>query len=252
MSQNWKWKSLALLAIAALPAGAQGIQRRAAITGGQPGGQGKCTVEVWVDGTAEVEIRGDSALLRTLGGQPAQWRRFECTSPMPPQPAGFRFAGVDGRGRQQLIADPGRGGPAVIRIEDQQGGAEGYTFDIFWGGFAQNGPPPGGFGPDRDRDRDFDRNRPPDRAFARPYATEEAVRACQDAATDQAIQRFRVRDVTIRRAVIDDGLGRNDWVVGMLEGRRGRDFDRYRFSCSVDFRGRRIRSVSVDLAGDRR
>src|SRR5258708_29843029 len=75
--------------------------RRASLRGGG-GDQGKCTIEVVVDGVAEVEIRGDTAELRNLAGQPAQWRRFECNGPMPSNPADFRFAGVDGRGRQQL------------------------------------------------------------------------------------------------------------------------------------------------------
>jgi len=85
-----------------------------------------------VDGAAEVEVRGDTAYLRNLAGQPAQWRRFECNGPLPPNPVDFRFAGVDGRGRQQLVRDPRNGGAAVVRIEDPQGGSEGYTFDLFW------------------------------------------------------------------------------------------------------------------------
>jgi hypothetical protein len=97
------------------------------------GGDGKCTIEVEVDDVAEVEIMGDVGRLRTLSGGPATWRRFECNSVMPPNPANFRFSGVDGRGRQQLIRQPGRG-PAVIRIDDSKGGREGYTFDIHWRG----------------------------------------------------------------------------------------------------------------------
>src|SRR5258707_1254064 len=130
----------ASLAVLTAPLSAQ--PRRASLRGGG-GDQGKCTIEVVVDGVAEVEIRGDSAVLRNLEGQPAQWRRFECNSPMPANPADFRFAGVDGRGRQQLMRDPRQGGVAVVRIEDPQGGSEGYTFDIFWnnrGGFE---PPRG-------------------------------------------------------------------------------------------------------------
>ncbi len=91
---------------------AQTIERRANFTGGG-GPEGKCTIEVVVDGAAEVEIRGDRALLRNVFGQPPQWRRFVCNSPMPPNPANFRFQGVDGRGSQKLIGDPRRGGPAV-------------------------------------------------------------------------------------------------------------------------------------------
>src|SRR6266436_2878928 len=109
----------------------QGFERRAIIRGGNPD-RGKCTIEVVVDGAAEVEVRGDTALLRNLSGQPAQWRRFECTSVMPQNPVDFRFAGVDGRGRQDLVGDPRNGGVAVVRIEDPAGGAEGYTFRLTW------------------------------------------------------------------------------------------------------------------------
>src|SRR5580700_4525324 len=101
----------------------QGFERRATMRGGG-GDRGKCTIEVVVDVSAEVEIRGDRAVLRTIGGQPAQWRRFECDSIMPPNPADFRFQGIDGRGRQTLVRDPREGGPAVIRIDDPKSGQE--------------------------------------------------------------------------------------------------------------------------------
>jgi hypothetical protein len=113
--------------------------RRMTFVGGGSPDRGKCTVEVRVDGAAEVEIHGDTADLRNLGGAPPQWRRLECTGPLPRNPREFRFAGVDGRGRQQLVKDPRSDGSAVVRITDQNGGSEGYTFDIMWG---EGGPPP--------------------------------------------------------------------------------------------------------------
>jgi hypothetical protein len=126
------------------------VPRRADIRGG--GGNGKCTIEVVVDGVAEVEIRGETAVLRTLEGQPASWRRFVCSEPMPPRPPEFRFSGIDGRGRQALLRDPSRDGVAVVRIEDRQSGSEGYTFDIEWRGSAGPGWGSGrdGAGPSRD------------------------------------------------------------------------------------------------------
>jgi len=155
---------LTIASLAALSAAAQNLERRADITGGGDRDHGKCTIEVVVDGVAEVEIRGDRALLRNLAGQPPQWRRFICNSPMPPNPVGFRFAGVDGRGRQNLVRPPERGGPAVIHIEDPPSGSEGYTFDIFWqmgGGPPPSEqmapPPPERRDDDRPRDRDDDR-----------------------------------------------------------------------------------------------
>jgi len=80
------------------------------VGGGAPD-RGKCTIEVVVDGAAEVEIRGDQGVLRNLSGNPPQWRRFECTGLLPSNPAEFRFAGVDGRGRQDLVRAARLNGP---------------------------------------------------------------------------------------------------------------------------------------------
>ena len=185
-----------------------------------------------MDGVAEVEIRGDSATLRNLSGQPPQWRRFECNAPMPANPGEFRFAGVDGRGSQQLVRDPRNGGSAVVRIEDRDNGSEGYTFDIFWGGGGRNytgqdrgGPPPqqdrGGFGPPpREQDRGF--NGPPprdsnrDRGFGqdRRFTTDQAIRACQDWVRDDAGRRLATSRIDFQRTAMDDNPGRNDWFSG--------------------------------------
>ena len=93
-------RSFLVSAIFASAIFAQNLQRQATFVGGGNQDRGRCTVEVVVDGTAQVEIRGATATLRTLSGQPAQWRRFECTGPMPANPSNVRFSGVDGRGRQ--------------------------------------------------------------------------------------------------------------------------------------------------------
>jgi hypothetical protein len=230
-------RTILVLAVIAGSLGAQNLPRRATIRnfGGDPN-RGKCTIEVVVDGIAEVEVRGDSAVLRTITGQPATWRRFECNMPMSGNPAEFRFAGVDGRGRQTLIREPGQGGPAVMRIEDPQSGAEGYTFDLFWrAGF--DGPPVS----ERDRGRDR-----PDFG-GRRFTTEQAVRVCQDAVRQQAMERFRAPDITFRATTLDDNPGRSDWVKGTFQARRreGRD-ELYAFSCAVNFDTGRVRSAQVD------
>lgn len=106
--------------------------RIATRTGG--GGDGKCTIEVEVDGLAEVEIFGNRAQIRTLSGSPSTFRRFECNQDMPAMPNDFRFKGIDGRGKQEMMRSAGGRSPAVIRIEDSQGGREGYTFDVMWRG----------------------------------------------------------------------------------------------------------------------
>jgi len=222
---------------------AQTMERRANFTGGG-GPEARCTVEVIVDGAAEVEIRGDRALLRNLYGQTPQWRRFECTSPMPGNLVNFRFQGVDGRGRQNLVSDPRRGGPVVVRIEDPDNGSEGYTFDIFWqggGGF----PLPGGPGPGPGRDRG-------DRGYRGRTSVDDAVRICQDSVRAQANDRLRGARIDFRRTSLDDNPGRQDWVIGTFEARRGQGrLDVYSFNCSVDFQSGRVRSADFQRA-DRR
>jgi hypothetical protein len=126
---------------------------RAQIRGGV-GDHGKCTIEVVVDGIAEIEIQGDQGRLRTISGAPSTWRRMECNQPLPPNPFDFQFSGVDGRGRQTLLRDPSSNrGVAVVRIEDPDGGREGYKFDMTWraagaGDYRDNRID----GPDRGRD----------------------------------------------------------------------------------------------------
>lgn len=111
-------------------------------------GHGKCTIEVNVDGVAEIEIRGDEGRMRTLSGAASTWRRMECTAPLPLNPLEFHFRGVDGRGGQTLLRDPANNrGIAVVRIEDPQGGREGYTFDIEWRSAGSDAPGRGPGGP---------------------------------------------------------------------------------------------------------
>jgi hypothetical protein len=246
----------------------QSYQRQATIVGGGGPDRGKCTIEVVVDNVAQVEIRGATATLRNVSGQPAQWRRFECTAGLPPNPANFRFAGVDGRGRQELIQDPRNGGAAVIQIEDKDGGSEGYTFDITWGGRGFDGggngqynnvPQPGPGNPNPPVYRDYNRDRGDNqyrpnyrdsdyyRRYGHGFAVDEAVRVCQQEVLKQAAQRFRSTDIHFNRTRIDDNPGREDWVLGSVDVHRGPREESYGFSCSVNFDNGRVRSAQLDF-----
>jgi len=120
-----------------LPALAQSQNISARISG--DGGNGKCTFEVVVQGAAEVQIKGGEGTLATLAGSPAQWRRLDCNQPLPYNPANFNFSGVDGHGRQSLAVNPNsNNGVAVIQIENNTGGNEGYTGEITWSGGNNN------------------------------------------------------------------------------------------------------------------
>jgi hypothetical protein len=237
-------KLCTILAIAAVTqlAGslnAQTFRRQAAIVGG-PMEVGRCTVEIVVDGAAEIAIRGDDATVNNLNGRAPELRRFECTTAVPPNPADFRFRGIDGRGRQDLIRPAGQGQPAVIRIEDRDNGSDRYKFEISWrnGGFA---PPPAP-GPYSDRDGRDGRDR-----RDRRFTTDQAVQVCKDAVRQQTSDRYRTGDVTFRETRLDDAPGRNDWVIGTLEARRRGIPDQIlKFSCSVNFETGQVRSAQVD------
>ena len=252
-----------LIAAMAFTAGLATAQsRKATIVGGGDASRGKCTIEVTVDGGAQVEIRGDNATLRNAGGQSPQWRRFECTSPMPANPANFRFAGVDGRGRQTLARDPrNNGGAALVQIEDSQGGSEGYTFDLFWGNEpAFTGSFQGDRGSDRvfgqdlgfGGDRDFRQpdGRPPERdgfRGGRRMPDDQAFDVCRRSIREQAVMRFRNPNLDIRNIAIDNNPGRRDWITGdvAVPRRFGRQ-DIYHFSCSVNFDTGVVRSAQID------
>jgi hypothetical protein len=197
---------------------AQNQTRRMTLVGGGTPDRGKCTIEVVVDGAAEVEIRGDTATLRNLSGAAPQWRRFECTGPLPSKPGNFRFTGVDGRGRQQLIHDPRSGGSALVRIDDPDSGSEGYTFDITWGNAAP--PPP----PLQSQDRGRDQGRADGRGFDRPDEREPGNRD-QDSFHSDRENAFRDEDWRMHLfARIREDL---DHVQGVALSDRG---DQYRMT----------------------
>lgn len=139
------WKSCLIALVLLVPAA--NAQREASIQANIRNGAGgisRCTFEVTVDDVAEVEIRGDRGWIRTLAGAPANWIRLDCTQALPPNPRGFRFRGVNGRGSQRLVSDPRGDRGAVIRVQDPQGGAGRYIGELSWDGQGGNwGPGPG-------------------------------------------------------------------------------------------------------------
>lgn len=246
-------KSLGLCAVAvaalSIPASAQrfGDSMRAQITGGG-GNEGKCTIEVRVDNVAEVEVRGDTARIRTLAGNPASFRRFVCNSPMPPNSAGIRFQGVDGRGRQNLVSGGGNG-PVVVRIEDPQGGEEGYTFDLTWSGNYSGNSPGGGYG----GGGGYGNGNYGNRGNWGGGGFNQAVQVCQDEVRNQARSRYGIRDLQFTGARADDNSGRNDWIIGTFQPRGGFNNNyrgEYRFECSVNLNNGRVRNVNVGPANN--
>jgi hypothetical protein len=225
-----------IAAVVSTSLNAQTFRRQAAITGGGDRDHGRCMMEVVVDGAAEISIRNDDATVVNEKGQAPEVRRFECTSPLPPNPAEFRYNPIKGRGRQLVVRPAADGQPAVIRIEDPQNGADLYAFELTWrAGF---GPGPGPV--TERRDGDF-------RGIGRRFTTEQALDVCKDAVRRQAADRMRTDDINFREIRLDDQPGRNDWVVGTVEARHpGRPDEIFRFSCSVNFDTGVVRSAQID------
>lgn len=211
---------------------AQTFDRRAEITNRGPQDRGTCTVRVVVDGAAEISIHGDHATLKDLSGSMPHWQSFQCSSPMPADARDIRLQPVEGRGRVQMIQNTGR--EAVIRIEDPEGGASQYAFNVTWEGPYREGPPPP--------------------VVSQRFTTDQAIETCRREVRTQAFDRFGTDNVDIRNINIDNNPGRNDWVTGVVDvhrgyygdarGERARQGDAYRFSCSVNFDNGRVRSVS--------
>ena len=238
---------LAAATILIAPLHAQSAERRATFTGGG-GDTGKCTIEVSVDGAADVEIRGDHAVLRTLTGQPAQWRRFVCSGPMPANPSDFHFVGVDGRGGQDLIQDPRSSrGVAIVRIQDPDGGAEGYTFDLVWqGAGVRPGPaaqPPGQRNYGASTVESSPGRRQEASAADRFVREDRATSACQAAAARQ-IRRSGYGDAEFNW---DADARQTNRIAGSATAQRGNNGRAYDFSvrCSVNPSNGRVVSVQL-------
>jgi len=238
------------IGMAIAPLFGQSYQRHATITGSGSLDQGKCTIEVVVDGSAEVQLRGTTGVLRNLSGQAPQWRRFECTGAMPTNPTNFKFTGVDGRGQQQLVRDPRETGVAVIRIDDRSGGSEGYTFDVEWQGYTADsgpfgntpvGPTEGPFG----RDEPLGRQGAGRRDTA--ITSAEAVETCQQEITRQAQQRFGTSNLYFRRTAVQNNRGGQDRIQGTIDVNTGTP-QRFRFNCSVNLNNGRVRSAQIENA----
>jgi hypothetical protein len=186
-------------------------------------GDHKCTLQVNVDGAAEVEIWGDTGELRTLSGQEAFWRRFECSASMPRGAADLRLVTITGRGAVSLVRDPRTNrGRALVRVDDPQGGRNVYTFDLVWRGSPRPewtpGPPP-----------------PPSPPVV-------AIQACQDAVSDR-LRQYGYPTASFGR--IDPQGDRPEWIGGAVTARRRSLSAAYSYACSVDFRSGRVRSVDV-------
>jgi hypothetical protein len=161
---------------------------------------------------------------------------------MPNNPAGFRFSGVDGRGRQELVRDANQGGGPVVRIEDSESGGQGYTFDLFW----QNG-----YNGGRQQSGGFDRPRegypPVTQGYPAPQGRpdyrdqRQGMQMCEDAVRRRARTQYRVRNLNVRDSRMD--RNRPGAYLGAFEDTR--TGNAYRYSCSINIDTGNVRALSI-------
>ena len=258
MKLGLKW--LILLAALAVAQAQVSDQIRRATINGSGGASGKCTIEVRVDMSAEVDIYGDSGRLRTLAGQPATWTRMDCTAPLPYTMSDFRFRGIDGRGSVKLAQDPrNNNSMAVIRIDDPKSGSEGYTFEIQWSG-ASGGAPTDGFqdsGTPQSIGGPYSRpgaavigNRGafyPGTGRNRSLTAERAIDLCRTEVRTRAEGDYSLRNIDITSAAVDTDQRMRDWITGTFSDQNGayRRSGGYRFNCAVDYSSGLVRTVEI-------
>jgi hypothetical protein len=216
------------------------------------GDSGKCTIEVIVDGVAEVYIRGTEATLRTLSGAPAKWIRFDCSAPFPPDMREFRWKGIDGRGRQELRRDPrDNRGTAVVYIADNKGGAEGYTFDLEWkDGYLSGNRPrqgsgrPGSGAGGNNSGGFFGGGTQSGGGFFGGDDLSNAARSCQEAISAK-LQSDGYRDFNYSNLSMSNLAGKRDWMVGEVRARGRYSTDTFDVACRLD--SSRSRVLETDL-----
>ncbi len=173
----------------------QPYQRQAAISGNGSADRGQCIVEVQVDTSSEVQVRGSAGIA-------SQWRRFDCTAPMPLHPGTFEFAPFAGRGQQRLVSDPSHTGVVIVEIEDKLPGVAPYSFTLTWEGHTD--PPP-----------------------EAAVSSAEAVEVCQKEILITAAGRFKTANIYFRRTSLESGQ-----IRGTIDVHTMNQPYRFRFHCS--------------------
>jgi hypothetical protein len=155
----------------------------------------------------------------------------------------FRFYGVDGRGRQQLVATPrGNRGVAVVRIDDPHGGREGYTFDVTWKG--------GTYSDYWDGTHRYEPGYNPAQGAYRENSDPNVV-ACREAVRHRANVDYSYRNIQFFEPDSTYHERPRDYVTGTFEASREGRTEEMQYSCSMNGGGS-LRSVKIEPADEAR
>ncbi len=104
-----------------------------------------------VDGTTFVYVRGRQVQVESRSGLPVQRQRYDFTDPLPRASVQLGLSVLEGRGRVRLVEYPQSRNDytAIVRIDDNSGGRDVYSFELQWydrnrrdenGGWGGNNP----------------------------------------------------------------------------------------------------------------
>jgi hypothetical protein len=93
--------------------------------------EGRCQIRLWVDGRAEVRLRGDRIWVTALQGAKGRDEASACSQALPFNAVrDFQIRQVAGRTRVAMAQEPSR--TALFSVEDRQGGGDNYEFEMTW------------------------------------------------------------------------------------------------------------------------
>jgi hypothetical protein len=208
---------------------------------------GQCLIRVIVDNQAEVELRWDQVLVRTLAGRPSRDAGSQCNAPLPQGGVtDFQFQAVDGRGNVQLLQQPnaGNGWAAVARIQDSDGGEDTYSYRVSWtwdGVNYQNQNPNSG------RQRPLGR-----RNNARTAAQVE--RTCRNAVADRILQEWSARVVNYGRRIDRNDRNNDAWsyagttnIQGRAQISNGSERREIEFTCVMNVNDQAVQQLTYNF-----
>ncbi len=87
-----------------------------------------------VDGSDWIMLRGDAVTIRHLTDRPIKESSYELPSPLPCEQLTVRLNKLRGRGRVEIIQQPGlfNDCTVIVLLEDPKGGDDWYEFELTW------------------------------------------------------------------------------------------------------------------------
>ncbi|MGH9836413.1 MAG: hypothetical protein ACREBD_00720 [Blastocatellia bacterium] len=87
-----------------------------------------------VDGTTLIHVRGRQVQVESRSGLPVQRQRYDFTDPLPRASVELDLTVLEGRGRVRLVEYPRSNNnfTATVRIDDNSGGRDVYSFELRW------------------------------------------------------------------------------------------------------------------------